>query len=151
MMVDIQIRRASQQDYRAVCSLLEAHGLPLDGIDHHLKHFLTAIQADDTLAGVVGLEPYGQFGLLRSVAVKERKAGLGTALVEGMIGYAQASGIKQLILLTTTASEYFPRFGFRTINRKDVPETVKQSVEFQSACPDTAVVMALDLVGEMRA
>ena len=44
-------------------------------------------------------------------------------------------------LLTTTADGFFPRFGFSRITRDDVPDSVKGSVEFRSACPASAVVM----------
>jgi amino-acid N-acetyltransferase len=54
---------------------------------------------------------------------------------------ADAAGIEEVYLLTTTAEKYFPRFGFNRTARSAVPEAVKASAEFQGACPDTAVVM----------
>ncbi|MGH7620943.1 MAG: arsenic resistance N-acetyltransferase ArsN2, partial [Gemmatimonadaceae bacterium] len=50
-------------------------------------------------------------------------------------------GIDELYLLTTTAERFFAELGFRTIDRADVPASVRGSVEFTSACPDTAVAM----------
>jgi amino-acid N-acetyltransferase len=44
-------------------------------------------------------------------------------------------------LLTNTAAEYFPRFGFERITRADVPPAVQASIEFTSLCPYTATVM----------
>ena len=35
----------------------------------------------------------------------------------------------------------FPRFEFERITREDVPASVRAPVEFQSACPASAVVM----------
>jgi amino-acid N-acetyltransferase len=49
------------------------------------------------------------------------------------------------LLLTTTAERYFPRFGFERVDRKDVPESVRASVEFTSACPSSAIVMRKSL------
>jgi hypothetical protein len=40
----------------------------------------------------------------------------------------------------------FPRFGFRPIGRAEVPEDVRGSVEFVSACPERARAMAAELV-----
>jgi amino-acid N-acetyltransferase len=46
-----------------------------------------------------------------------------------------------VFLLTTTAERFFPRFGFEEIARDEVPASVQASVEFQSACPASAIVM----------
>jgi amino-acid N-acetyltransferase len=43
--------------------------------------------------------------------------------------------------LTTTAERFFPKFGFEPIDREQVPPSVRESVEFQSACPASAIVM----------
>jgi len=62
-------------------------------------------------------------------------------LVEQLLERAEEAGIDELFLLTTTAEEYFPRFGFTRTTRAAVPDAVKSSAEFRGACPDTAVVM----------
>jgi amino-acid N-acetyltransferase len=46
-----------------------------------------------------------------------------------------------VFLLTTTAEGFFPRFGFEAVRHADVPASVQASVEFQSACPASAIVM----------
>src|SRR5438874_1090569 len=58
-----------------------------------------------------------------------------------LLGRAEEAGIDELYLLTTTAENYFPRFGFTPTTRAAVPDVVKASAEFRGACPDTAVVM----------
>lgn len=59
---------------------------------------------------------------------------------------ARAEGLADVTLLTTTAADYFTRFGFHVIPRESAPEAVRASVEFREACPETATVMirALD-------
>ncbi len=96
------------------------------------------------------MEIYGACALLRSVAVspERRGEGLGILLTESMLILSKELGILRLYLLTETASDFFPRFGFRVVERAQVPETVKQSVEFRSACPDTALAMELILSKE---
>jgi amino-acid N-acetyltransferase len=81
--------------------------------------------------------------LLRSVAVRAewRSHGLGRALVTRVISDAVARGIHALYLLTTTADRYFPSFGFRQIARDQVPNDVRATAEFRSACPASATVM----------
>jgi amino-acid N-acetyltransferase len=83
--------------------------------------------------------------LLRSAVVspEHRGTGNGRRLVELLLERAEEDGIEQLYLLTTTAEDYFPRFGFALTTRSTVPEAVKASAEFQGACPDTAIVMTL--------
>jgi amino-acid N-acetyltransferase len=54
---------------------------------------------------------------------------------------AQLNGAVTVFLLTTTAERFFPRFGFEPIARDEVPASVLASVEFQSACPESAIVM----------
>jgi len=44
-------------------------------------------------------------------------------------------------MIVTTATQYFPKFGFERIRRADVPPTVQRSIEFTSACPTSTTVM----------
>ena len=99
------------------------------------------------IAACAAVERYGEFGLLRSVAVDagRRGAGLGERVVRRAIDEARANGVRSLLLLTTTASEWFPRFGFRFTARETVPAELNDSAELRGACPTTAVAMSLDL------
>ena len=107
-----------------------------------LDTFLVA-ESGGTLVGVGGLEVCCEHALLRSVAVTPawRSKGLGRALVSRIIADAELRGIHALYLLTTSAERYFPGFGFREITRNEVPEDVRATAEFQSACPASATVM----------
>lgn len=49
------------------------------------------------------------------------------------------------LLITTTAENYFPAFGFAPIARAEVEPAVQASVEFTGACPASAALMALTL------
>ncbi len=140
-----RIRPATAADWPQIASLLRGADLPLDGAADHLGDFYVAAGDDGALAGVAGLERYGDAALLRSVVVATRGQGLGQWLVRHTLDAARARGIRQVVLLTTTAADFFPRFGFRRIARDAAPAAVQESQEFQGACPDTAVVMAVDL------
>jgi amino-acid N-acetyltransferase len=99
------------------------------------------------LVGVIGVEPLGEAGLLRSLAVAEpqRGKGIAKALYSRLLGYVHMKGIKNLYLLTLTAKGYFSKLGFASIERSAVPEDVRATLEFQSLCPQTAVCMVKNL------
>ena len=136
------IRPATVDDLPAIEALLVASSLPLAGVAGALGSFLVA-EYDGAIVGVVGVEECCDYGLLRSTAVDAawRSRGLGRRLVERAIASAESKGLRALYLLTTTAEHYFPSFGFAPTTRDDVPEVVRETVEFRSACPASAVVM----------
>jgi amino-acid N-acetyltransferase len=94
-----------------------------------------------------GLEYYGNAALLRSVAVESghRGRGLGQSLVTGLLAAAANRCIGSVVLLTTTAEDFFPRMGFRAVPRSSLPAAVMASAEFKGACPDSATAMMLRL------
>jgi N-acetylglutamate synthase-like GNAT family acetyltransferase len=138
----MRIRNATNADLAAVESLLSASDLPLDGVRDNFSTFVVADDAGE-VAGAIGLEEFGSVALLRSAVVspEHRGSGIGRLLVERLLERAEKAGIEELYLLTTTAEQYFPRFGFTRTTRSAVPDALKASAEFQGACPDTAVVM----------
>ena len=76
------IERARPDDRPGIEALLRASDLPLDGLDVALGMAVLA-RREGTVVGCAAVEPYGRFGLLRSVcvAVELRGTGLGHALV----------------------------------------------------------------------
>ena len=146
----ISIRGAVPNDWEAVAALLSSSSLPLDGAREHLGSFVLATRAE-ALVGCAGVERHGDAGLLQSVAVaaSERGNGAGAALVRRCLNDARAVGIRTLVLFTTTAERYFPRFGFEVIDRDAAPESVRASAEFRGACPASATVMRLVLTGDV--
>lgn len=150
------LRPATPADLDAVRALLAGAGLPTDGVPAllaaHAESFVVAEAGEGALVGVGGLEIRGDDALLRSVAVRPewRGRGLGEALVHRLLFDAERRGLRALYLLTTTAERWFPRFGFRLVERAAVPASVRDTVEFRSACPASAVAMELPLSGAAR-
>lgn len=140
--VPIAIEPATPADMPDVLALLERHGLPRDGVRDHVASMLVA-RDGGTLVGVAALELYAGDALLRSVAVDSGYQGqrVGHRLTEAALDMARRHAVSTVFLLTTTAEGFFPRFGFEPISRTDVPAAVHNSIEFQSACPASAVVM----------
>jgi amino-acid N-acetyltransferase len=138
----VVVRRARPEDRDIVERMLAAARLPLDGVREHFDGFLVAVTAGGVV-GAIGLERYGRYGLLRSAVVEEgsRGRGIGALLTARLVEGDSARGLDAMYLLTTTAPDYFPRFGFRPIRRDQVPHELDASAEFRGACPESAVVM----------
>ena len=141
-MNDIVIEAARDADLPAIVRLLSDQNLPVDGLADHLQTTLVA-RKDGRVVGSAAVEMYADGGLLRSVAVAPalQGHGLGRTLTDAAFALTKQRGLRTLYLLTTTAERYFPKFGFERIARDDVPASVRQSVEFTSACPSSAIVM----------
>ncbi|MBL0170073.1 MAG: GNAT family N-acetyltransferase [Gemmatimonadaceae bacterium] len=148
--MSLQIRPATTDDLHAAVTLLRARDLPTDGfadlLRAHPQHVLLA-ELNGAVVGSAALDVHDNVALLRSVAVARDLAalGVGTRLVNDLIALARASDITTLYLLTTTAEQWFPKFGFTVIDRASVPPALAATVEFTSACPSSAVVMRCDL------
>ena len=138
----IALRRAESRDLEAILTLLHSNELPMEGVPDWLSNFHLAV-ADGRIVGAAGYEVHGGHALLRSVVVDDQMRGLGVGerLVHEVLADLRASDIHDVYLLTTTADNYFPRFGFALTDRKEVPAALNASVEFSHACPATARVL----------
>jgi amino-acid N-acetyltransferase len=141
------IEHANESDLPHVLGLLERLHLPLDGVRQHIDTMIVARDGGHVV-GAAAVELYADGALLRSVAVDSALQGqrLGHQLTDAALRMAHAHGADTVFLLTTTAERFFPKFGFEPITRAEVPASVQASVEFQSACPASAVVMRKRLV-----
>lgn len=137
-----EIRPARTSDLPAAVALVEQAGLPVEGFPEHLDHALVATDATG-IVGCVELEIHEGSALLRSLVVApgQRGRGLGERLTLEALHLASSLGAGDVYLLTETASEFFPRFGFAAADRASAPPALRDSVEFRSACPASAVMM----------
>lgn len=138
---------AAPADWPAIRALLDAASLPTADLqEDHIDRFLVA-SGGGTVVGCVAVEPYGEAGLLRSLAVapEARGAGLGGRLAEAAEARARDAGLRRLVLLTTTAAPFFEDRGWMPLDRADVPAAVRRSSEFTSMCPASAVCLGKSL------
>lgn len=144
----MNIQAATPNDMPDIVALLKASALPVAGLDEHVETGGALVARDSQrLVGCAAVEIYGRAGLLRSVAVEagRRGEGLGERLTKAALDLARTRGVRTIYLLTTTASHFFPRFGFTAIPRTELDPALAQSEELRGACPASALAMRATL------
>lgn len=146
-MAAVAIRDAGPPDEPAVNVLLREAGLmELDPAAQFGPQYALAF-VDGSLAGVAGIERYGDAALLRSVAVAgyARRQGIGAALTRHRIEWCRNQAVHAIYLLTTTNAPFFAREGFEAIARDQGPAGIASSHQWASACPASSTAMRLIL------
>src|SRR5262245_5351970 len=144
----VMISRAESSDLEEILSLLYSVDLPADGVAEYLYGFLVARNDTGRLVGCAGIERHGRLGLLRSVAITPelQRSRLGTRLTEAILHFASSQGLREALLLTTTARDFFEKkFGFAVAVREDYDERLAQSPEWRLPRCSSAVLMKIDI------
>ena len=144
----LRISEASADDLHDILDLLSQVQLPHDGVAENLSAFLVARDESSRLIGTIGLERHGNTALLRSAAVSPeyQGSGIGSQLTERLLERATNDGVETVVLLTSTAREFFARrFGFRETARTVFDEDLSASSEWNLPRCSSAVCMSLDL------
>jgi SAM-dependent methyltransferase/N-acetylglutamate synthase-like GNAT family acetyltransferase len=143
------VREARASDLDAVRALLAGADLPTEGVADQFGPSYAVAEEHGRVIAAVGIERHGAYGLLRSavVAPSHRGKGVGEALVHERLDWSLRQSLAAVYLLTTSAADYFPRFGFQPIARDAVPAAIQATGEFSSLCPSTSTVMQLQLEG----
>jgi len=144
----VEVTPATAGDRAAIEGLLVEAGLPIDGLGDHFPTGYAVVRGgrgDGGLLGVAGLETFGRTGLLRSVAIAPgaRETGVGHALVADRLAAARRAELDGVYLLTTTAADYFARFGFVRIDRAALPSELSSSAELGAGVCASAIAMSL--------
>ena len=140
---------AGHADMAEIKHLLESSGLPVDDITPKLLDRFLVRREGPAVVAVVGLELAGDAALLRSLAIPEllRGGGTGREMVGAAEALAQRCGVRSLYLLTTTASGYFSRLGYRDVPRDSAPPGIRGTAQFAGLCPSTSAFMVKNLEG----
>ncbi|ATB70003.1 Amino-acid acetyltransferase [Sulfurospirillum diekertiae] len=144
--MEMHIRKAIENEYRAITHLLASNQLPTADIyEKNITLFVGLI--DEKIVATIGIETYGNEALLRSLCVKEgfKNQKLGEKILTYLISFCATANIQTVYLLTTTAEHYFERYGFEKIGREKTPQSIQNTREFQDICPSSAIIMALKL------
>lgn len=139
----MRLRTLREDEFAQAVALLTDAALPVADLGDAGIHFIVAAPDDAPLAGLIGLQAFGDAGLVRSLAVRAsaRGHGLGDRLLRALETHAAATGLRELALLTRTAEAFFARRGYRRIDRDAAPPGVRASAEFRSLCPASAACM----------
>jgi|SRR5690242_5944095 len=145
---DVSITNASTDDLPAILNLLSEVQLPHDGVAENIDNFLAARDASSQLIATIGLERHGNTALLRSAAVapQYQGCGIGAQLTKRLLEQATSDGVERVVLLTSTASEFFARhFGFCETPRSAFDSELAASSEWNLPRCSSAVCMSLAL------
>jgi amino-acid N-acetyltransferase len=141
---ECSIERATPDHLEEITHLVQDAGLPYDDCADQLEHFIVSTENEKVIACAC-TEPYGQFGLLRSVVVDDacRGQGIARALFNHLKRRAEQRGVTTLYLLTENAERYFEQLGFQQIDRQMAPSEIQATQQFSSLCPQSAILMEL--------
>lgn len=142
-------RLLNETQRQEVIGMLSRAGLPTSDLAPGSQAKIFVLGSKHTLEGLVGLEIYGRFGLLRSLLVAEasRGLGLGKRLVKFAEQKAKEQGVEELYLLTFSARNFFLKLGYCDLDRKLAPKSISATSEFSNICPQSAVLMKKRLGG----
>jgi len=134
---------ANPADKNQIRRLLSDCELPTLYVHRHLKSFMVA-RAGKKIVGVVGVEVYGRTGLFRSLCVDEAYRGrrIARVLNEKLLAYARARKIDRLYLFTWHAEKFASKLGFRKIDKKRIPKSIRSTWQFRkSYCYPSVICM----------
>jgi len=138
----MKLRSCENSDLEQIKHLLESETLPSNDIHEHLKNIIIA-EEKGIIIGLGAIEKYNKIGLFRSLVVSKerRREKIGRAIYQHIEDLSQLMEMQNLYLLTETASEYFKKLGFVEITRDEAPDEIKNTKQFSSLCPASAIVM----------
>jgi len=128
---------ARAEDLPTIERLLEEVGLPTD-VTPSLSDFLVARHQYNIVGCVQGPD-----ALFRSLAVDPayRGSGLGRRLYKTLVETVRGKFVERAYLLTTTIASLGESWGFKRIDRAEVPAGIQATSQFRGACCASAVAM----------
>jgi amino-acid N-acetyltransferase len=144
--MDIIFRPAIDNEYDYISKFLISNALPVeDLVQSKVKIFAGFLNRQ--IIATIGIEKYNNYGLLRSFAVdpEYRNQRIGDKLLKFIFEFCKTENINHLYLLTTSAVDYFSKYGFIETSRTEAPDLIKNTREFKTICPMSARFMSKSL------
>jgi 4-nitrophenyl phosphatase len=138
------VRPASGPDLPHIATMLHHGGLPAGAARERLGRTVVA-ETDRKPIATASWEQFDGTGLLRSVAVQPevRRAGAGTVVVAATLKRMFEDGVQDVYLVTESAERFFAACGFKTLDRDELPDTIKKHPQLVRECPASAPAMHL--------
>jgi N-acetylglutamate synthase-like GNAT family acetyltransferase len=125
------IRKANKQDLESLQAFLSRANLGTEGLNEEtVNYFLLLENSDGSIRGSLGMEAFGESGLLRSLVVTPGQADKEIfVLFDQMVLLAKEKGMKSLFLATNknVALPFFELMGFQRIKREELPTEFHRS------------------------
>lgn len=123
------IRFATQEDTEKIKQYLTQAKLATEGIEESIDYFLLMEDAREEILATLGIEPNGNIGLLRSLAMSAKLKEVDILLLfDQMIALAKEKSISTLYLATNKPESvgFFQILGFKLVDSNKVPEPLTQ-------------------------
>jgi N-acetylglutamate synthase-like GNAT family acetyltransferase len=133
--METMIRMATIQDLPNLVIFLEEANLGTEGLADTVEYFLVMEDGKGRLRATLGVEPFGENGLLRSLVVS---AGMTDndilMLFEQILRLTKEKNISNLFLATNKAESvpFFQMLGFHAIDVEELPVDLYQSEHIKS-------------------
>lgn len=143
------VRCAQVEDKHRLISFLQEANLGTEGIEETIEYFLIMEDEDRRIRATLGIEPLGEVGLLRSLAVTSQ-AGENDLLIifEQMLKLAREKQLVQLFLATNKNSSihFFSLLGFEMEEQSNLPQELFRSEHVKHILNvDNSLFMRLNL------
>jgi amino-acid N-acetyltransferase len=135
------IRRAVEQDLTSIRQLLQKMEVNDEGMEDHLSHFFVVEylseqqREDQPLMGVMGMEVYEPYALLRSFVLERASWNLkiGLQMMQILLSYAGHLQLSHVYLLAGDSLPFFEQMGFTAILREQFPEELQASLHLKKS------------------
>lgn len=123
--MESMVRCAQVDDKSKLISFLQEANLGTEGVEETIEYFLIMENEDNSIRATLGIEPLGNYGLLRSL-VMTPKASENDLLVifEQMLKLAREKQLQKLFLATNKKASlhFFSLLGFEREEQANLPQ-----------------------------
>ena len=142
----LEVNKLSKEEIDQLGNLLKSDQLCFNDINDNGVH-LFSVSYKNEIVGYFGYELFDDLALFRSMVVvpEARNRGYGGVIWQQAKTRLAEAGVKEVFLLTNTASPFFTKQNFATIERGSVPISIASTTEFKDFCPADSICMKIDL------
>lgn len=124
------IRQAETGDLERIAAFLTKAEVTVEGLQEWLEYFLLMeTEADQTLTGTIGIEPFGEIGLLRSMVLSKGTVEDILFLIQQALKLAKDKDLETIYCKVHNphSMQLFHLLGFQAIEDENIPAILKES------------------------